>query len=192
MVGRQKVISSPHRRPISPAGPEHLDEHHRRCGTRLHEQDGPQVSGSIASKWKETRPRGSDRRAAEHARLLFRRREGGGRQCCRPLSPLHDPRHGSLRPAGADGARHHRGRLRPADRARKMGRGQRCAGQRARNQDGQGRQRPVDATAMCVSPKSDVSGSGRHQARRQLSLRVAVERRKMPSPRTQVAIALFS
>jgi len=31
------------------------------AGTRLHEQERPQVSGGIASKGKETRPRGSDR-----------------------------------------------------------------------------------------------------------------------------------
>ena len=44
---------------------------------------------------------------------------------------------------------------------------------------------------LCAFPqKNDVSGSGRHQGLRQLSLRVAVERRKMSSPRTQVAIAL--
>jgi hypothetical protein len=77
MVGRRKVISSPHRRPISPlttlpprfgflAGLEQVDEHHRRCGTRLHGQDDPQVSGGIASKGKETRPRGSDRYTADY------------------------------------------------------------------------------------------------------------------------------
>src|SRR5215469_17639369 len=114
MVRRRKVISRPHSRPILLlttlpstfrllAGLEQVDEHHRRCGTRLHEQDRPQVSGGIASKEKETRPRGSDRHTAEHARLLLRRREGGERQCCRPISLLHDPRHGSLRPARADG-----------------------------------------------------------------------------------------
>src|SRR6516164_11846877 len=110
MVGRRKVISSPHRRPISalttlpptsrlPRGSRTPGEHHRRCGTRLHEQEGPQVSGSITSKGNETRAFGSDRHAAEHARLLLRRREGGGRQ------------------------------------------------------------RPVDATAICVSPKRDVWGA---------------------------------
>src|SRR5215472_8350096 len=58
MVGRRKVISSPpqaadfapYHAATHVSGPEHLDEHHRRCGTRLHEQDGPQVPGSIARK----------------------------------------------------------------------------------------------------------------------------------------------
>src|SRR5215469_18164320 len=77
MVRRRKVISRPHSRPILLlttlpstfrllAGLEQVDAHHRRCETRLHEQDRPQVSGGIASKEKETRPRGSDRHTAEH------------------------------------------------------------------------------------------------------------------------------
>jgi len=102
---------------LAPSGKriQHLDEHHGRCGTRLHVQDEPQISGGIASKGKETGPHGSDCHTAEHARLLLRRREAGGRQCCRPLSPLHDPRHGSLRPARADGAGHHRGQASTLD-----------------------------------------------------------------------------
>jgi hypothetical protein len=48
------------------AGLEQVDEHHERCGTRLHGQDEPHVSGGIASKGKETRPRGSDRYTADY------------------------------------------------------------------------------------------------------------------------------
>jgi hypothetical protein len=46
--------------------------------------------------------RGYGCHTSEHARLLLRCREGAWRQCCRLLSPLHDPRHGSLRIARAD------------------------------------------------------------------------------------------
>src|SRR6516164_4619751 len=111
MVGRRKVISRPHRWSILLLTTLPSTFRLPR-GSRTGGHASPAMWDAIAwarraaSFLRHSLEREGDtasRIRSLHRRLLLRRREGGGRQCRRPLSPLHDPRHGSLRPARETG-----------------------------------------------------------------------------------------
>jgi hypothetical protein len=141
MVGRRKVISSPHSRPISPLitlpPMFRLPRGSQAPGTSITRDLGRDRMSKKSRKFPAAQPRKGTRHGLADPIVTPQNppiEKAAGGSVANHFRLFIIPGMDHLRPACADGAEYHRGRLRPADPARKMGRGRRCAGQPARNQ----------------------------------------------------------